>query len=557
MRAWRVVVVVCAGLLAAASLACGGSSEEPAVEEEGRQRAAADSAVRSLRILPGDGGQRTYRFTLAPTANAPALAARLTPGAGKSATFEVDSLRPGSGRTKFAIAMGEDGLPLSVAHSSGKSLFLDWSRWSAGVLGVRGNAAGAATPIPLTAQQRAELDRLVQQIRAARAGGPAVTTHAIAYAPEGSRTATVEFPAGVVRYVQLTDPDGKNRNLDSRVVSVSCSVPFTCRWAQLGAGAGNYGVPVSLEFARVVEVPEDAPGIERNTAACQDAYSEVSNRTTWLGVGLVIVGAIATPTAAPIAVPLLGAELIGELSALLGAIGAGQALNAVVGSTLEGRECQEIAVNWVAEDIAQDLKATASITICFETKSEPLLRGCHRESGIVPAGDFQDRTVSLRLGASGAAKPPAAEPACPERFGLPLLLPPGGGKNPTASTPFAGTSTERFLVCSYQDLKSSDPARLNLNTRIALWWVEGTAPATMNGEYCASADRTSEYNYFNRGKTRVVTTYSQTRLARGEYLRDPDTISDDEALRTLRALVDQIATRSIECAPPPPPVAPR
>ncbi|RJQ10342.1 MAG: hypothetical protein C4558_04895 [Dehalococcoidia bacterium] len=535
-------------LLLAFTVACGQirvpGSSPPSTEVEATQRGDADSLVRSFRVVPSNDGTATYHFAFAPTAKAPIIAGRLTPGTAKSAVFEIDRLTPGNGKSKITVVSNNDGLPLSVT-SGGKTVHLDWSQWPSGILGVRASATGASTAVPLTPQVRTAIDRAVQQIRTARvsavppAGGR--TSHAIGYTAD-SRVVVAVLPTPIVRYVQLTDKDGRNRNLDSRVVSVSCSAPFICRWAALGAGAGNYGVPVSLEFARAITVPEDAPGLERNTAACLEAAGEVNVRTLIVGGGLVILTGLTTTTAAPIVTPILGAAALVELDGVLNAIGTAQVLGAAAATYMGNGDCQEAAVNWVAEDLARDAKATTSITICFETTVEPRARGCHRESGIVPAGDYQDKTVSLRLGDAGASTL-ASEPTCPPRFGR-LPLADNSGVMGQIS---GGRVVQKSMVCTYQDNETKDFKVLNRVTRIALWWIEQPLPEGAGpGEYCAGADQTAEFPGFG-GPTRAVRIYSPDRLARGESYRDFGMIDDAEAVRIVRALVEQAATRAAPC----------
>lgn len=387
----------------------------------------------------------------------------------------------------------------------------------------------------------------MQRIRAARGSAMTPTggrtTHAIGYRAN-DRIVIAAIPNPVVRYVQLTDKDGRNRNLDSRVVSVSCSSPFVCRWAALGAGGGNYGVPVSLEFARAITVPEDAPGLERNTAACMEAMGDVNVRTLVVGSGLLILTALTTTTAAATVTPIMGAAALVELDGVLNAIGTAQFLGAAAVAYMGNGDCSEAAVNWVAEDLARDAKAATSITICFETTAEPRVRGCHRESGVIPAGDYQDKTVSLRLG-DAVTSAPAPELTCPSRFGrLPL-----NDNSGVVSNQLSGGRglVEKSMSCMYQDTKTNDVKVLNRVTRITLWWVEQPLPEGSGpGEYCATADRTTEHPG-SAGPTRAVLIHSPDRLARGESYRDFGMIDDAEAVRIVRALVEQAATRAAAC----------
>jgi hypothetical protein len=99
----------------------------------------------------------------------------------------------------------------------------------------------------------------------------------------------------------------------------------------------------------------------------------------------------------------------------------------------------------------------------------------------------------------------------------------------------------------YQDTKTSDVDVLNRVTRLTVWWVEQPFPAGLGaGEYCAAEDRVSEFPGF-AGPTRAVIVHSPDRLARGEAYRDFGMVEDDEAVRVIREMVAQAASRSAPC----------
>ena len=332
---------------------------------------------------PQSGGDRLITVGLMPTANAPAVVQRITASAGRAKRIEfVD--RDG---VTVAIETDAAGLPSSIALASGPTILLDWRPWSSGTLLVRGGAtraqAESRAPVPLTPtpQQRAEIDRVVQQIRttltASGAPLPVPGSHAIAFATAPEGMVDVPLRTLVSRSVTVYDEDGKNVSANAQITEVSCTHPISCQWRP-DAHPTHFDVHLALTAS--ILLPRDERWGEYKDAC--EAASVATERTMQNAtanaalLGLLMAGAyIANPVAAA---AFFGVS--GEVAALFASLTA--AAPEVARSVL-WKDCAHQAYQQYAEYLAASTSSNQSqqttIRICVATNDEPPLRQCESQ----------------------------------------------------------------------------------------------------------------------------------------------------------------------------------